>query len=535
MYLHGGTISEDPYPTSATTGASLYFGTLYKLVQYDYTRYEGLRRAVTAFVDGLAAKSIEQGVHHRVALTQYATKAWAYTPAKDKISNPHLKQFTNAAANGNSAVLCDFKDLTDPAQVQALKDALPEGTPKTGGTAGRWGLSLARGLFLREANSDATDWDSNGIVDDYEQRLFSGDPYASGERMKILISIGDGEDWEDGSLNRTKWKNYANDVFKVDVPDAKVFVVHVQTTAISDAEKAIASPDETLEDGSVFHYYYDVKYYDETLIEALLGITDQISGAAVQLGSRAIVQDVITPEFSIPAGAAIQMYTADCIGGDDTSLEFEDEDGWNAFSGSLERADNPDGTTRIRVTGFDFSANWCGYHGDEEGYAGKQLIIQIPIIPKNDIIGGMIPTNTSDSQVLDEDEKPVEEYPIPEVGPFPMHIQISKSGLQEGDSAVFLIWRKLKEASSFDKTGLPFMKVVLTGNADGTEVLADIRNLDPGYSYLIEESSWSWKYKPTVLSISTDDQSTNPFVFGNTLKTDIVTKNAEAKASNEMY
>ena len=186
------------------------------------------------------------------------------------------------------------------------------------------------------------------------------------------------------------------------------------------------------------------------------------------------------------------------------------------------------------MTGFDFSANWCGNHGTGIGYAGKQLIIQVPIIPKDGIVGGEIPTNTSDSAILDEDGNKVEEYPIPVVGPFPVHIQISKTGLQEGDSAVFLIWRKATTATNFDKTGLPFMKVVLTGNADGTAVVAGIKNLDPDYHYLIEESAWSWKYTPSA-PISTVDQTVNPFEFTTTLKTGITTKSGDAKAKNEMF
>ena len=121
------------------------------------------------------------------------------------------------------------------------------------------------------------------------------------------------------------------------------------------------------------------------------------------------------------------------------------------------------------------------------------------------------------------------------MGPFPIRIEIEKSGLLTGDSAVFLIWRKHKEASGdFVKTGNPYMKVVLTGE-DGVEaVTAVIDNLDPDYYYLIEESGWSWKYTPDVLSISTEDQTMNPFKFKNTLK-DVTTKNGEAKAKNEFF
>ena len=546
-YLTPTGLSQSPYTWSRNTDgkSTIWFGSLYLLKQYDYSRYEGLRRAVYSFVEELAAMSVANGVHNRVALTQYATHGWAYKPNNSNTANnlalPHLKQFTNADADGNSAVLCDFKDLTEPDQVEALKAALPEGTPTTGGTSGRWGMSLARGLFLREGGSEI-DYDGNGSVDGYEKRVFAGDPYAPDEdgivRKKILISIGDGEDYDTGALNRTLWKNYANNVFKVDVPDAKVFVVHVQTTAIHADEKAIASPDETREDGSVFHYYYDVRYYDESLIEALLGITSEISGAAVELGEQAVVHDVVKPEFQIPAGARIQIFTANCTGFDDVNnvLLFEDEDSWESFDGSYERIDNPDKTTTINVTGFDFSANWCGPHGTGEDavYSGKQLIVQFPIIANEGIVGGVLPTNDPNSAIWDDEGKPLEEYPIPYVGPFPIHIQISKTGMKAGDSAVFQIWRKAKEASSFDKTGDPYMKVVLTGSDDGSAVLADIVDLDPNFDYLVEETGWSWKYTPGTTAISTVEQKVNPFEFSNTPKT-VTTKSAEDHKENKFF
>ena len=544
-YLTPTGLSATEYKWSRNTDgkSTVWFDSLYLLKQYDYSRYEGLRRAVYAFIDDLSARCLAQEdgpVHSRVALVQYANASWAYKPGNQTSKNlPHLKQFTNSAASGNSVVLCDFEDLTSASGVQALKDAMPEGTPTTGATRAAYGMVLAKGLFLREAGDPSGyDYDGSGATDSYEQRLFSGDPYAPDSegvtRKKILITIGDGEDNE-----KAEWKTWADD-FKANVPDAKVFVVHVQTTAIQAHEKYVASPDETNpDDGSVFHYYYDVKYYDEELIEALLSISAGSGGAMIDLGSTAIVRDVVTPEFSIPAGATIQMYTANCIGGtpavNPTQLIFEDETNWESFNGTYTLEAKDDGTTVLRVTGFDFSANWCGDHGGEDGYMGKELIIRFPILPKEDIVGGIIPTNTAISEILDENEDPVKEFPIPKVGPFPIHIQIEKTGLLTEDSAVFAIYRKLRvEGSSYETA--PYMTVVLTGiDADGSAVTADIVGLDPDYHYKIVETSWSWRYTPEVTNISTETQTMNPFKFKNTLDTTVTTKNGEDVQHNEFF
>ena len=556
MYLYGNSISSEPYPTSSVTGASFYFGPLYKLTQYNYTKYVGMNRAVAATIEELALRAQEgEGTSYRVALVQYGNASWK--AVNKGIAKPHLKSYTNSAAGGNSAVVMDFRDLREAAQVQDLLDVLPtERTtpaPTTGYTREGWGLSLARGLFLREGGDTAgSDFDGNTSTDDYEVPIITGTDKTNYEaRQKVVIVIGDGEDNDSSGASAPSGWSYSGysghykepkfwaDQLKADVEDVKVFVIHVSTkntSAVVDFENYVSSNHNKPADDTT-EYRYAVQYYDEQLTEALISITGEIGGAAIELGSDAIVQDVLTPEFSIPEGAVIRAYTANCIGGDDTALVFEGEEDWAVFdlTGKIQTRANADGTTTVRVTGFDFTANWCGNHGTEEGYKGKQLILQIPIIPKEGIVGGEIPTNTPASQILDGDEKPVTEYPIPYVGPFPIRIEIEKSGLLAGDSAVFLIWRKHKEASGgFVKTGNPYMKVVLTGE-DGVEaVTAVIENLDPDYYYLIEESGWSWKYTPDVLSISTEDQTMNPFKFKNTLK-DVTTKNGEAKAKNEFF
>ena len=226
------------------------------------------------------------------------------------------------------------------------------------------------------------------------------------------------------------------------------------------------------------------------------------------------------------------MYTANCTGVSNSVLQFQSEDDWDSFNGAVTKTVNiDDGTTTVRVSGFDFSENWCGDHGTELGYRGKQLIVRITIQPKDGIVGGVVATNTADSKVImttNGVDRTLKTYPIPTVSGIPIYIQISKSGLKKGDSAIFHIRRKTRGTANFTLTGNPYMRLVLTGNAEGTAVTAEIANLDPGYVYLIQEiEKWSWTYTPTVNSISTDDQTTNPFVFGNTPKTNIAYDNGE--------
>lgn len=554
MYLHGSTLSSEPYPYSTEEKATLYFGSLYKLTQYNYTKYEGMNRAIVATIEEMSRKAKEEGVHHRIALVQYANPSFVYSSG---IRNPHLQSYTNKTAKKNSAVLQDFKDITDDAQVAALTAVLPTTIDDpdedivTGNTREAWGLSLARGLFLREGGDiGGYDFNSNSTINDYEKPLITGADHTNyNSRKKFVIVIGDGEDNDSsgtsysGYSGRYKEPKYWADQLKADVEELKVFVVHVSTShaqAVVDFENYVSSNKDKPAD-DLTEYRYDVDYYDEAFLEALLKITGEIStsGSSVEYGPEAVVRDFVDPQFNIPEDAEVQLFTSNCIGVDNTGetpvLVFEED--WETFNGSWSKQVGADGIYQVIVTGFDFAGNWCGDHGDGV-YSGKQLIIQFTVSPNDNLIGGEVPTNGPESGVYPDDETEIGdsdfEFPIPYIGPYPVHIQISKTGLLAGDSAVFLIWRKETDATSYDKTGDPYMRIVLKGTDDGSAAIADIRDLDPNYHYLIEESTWSWKYTPTTLSLSTQDQKKNPFEFSNTLKTDITTKNAEASYENNM-
>ena len=74
----------------------------------------------------------------------------------------------------------------------------------------------------------------------------------------------------------------------------------------------------------------------------------------------------------------------------------------------------------ISVKGFDFSENWCGYIKEGDTYKvhpGKKMVIEIPVKPKEDFIGGYdVPTNAANSGVylnVDGQMKEVGKFDIP--------------------------------------------------------------------------------------------------------------------------
>ena len=557
-YLTGEGLSENPYPYTVATDISLYFGELCTVKKVTgYTRYVGLKRAVTAFLDGLAEISQSAGGKvHRVAFVDWGSQQYMKTNGtyNNGTSNNHTKRarpfLMERVSTGTNylpvSVLKDFRDMSIPSEVADLQSEF-DTTPATwqNATDPSWGMFLCDALFKREATVGGYDFNQLTGIDDFEKPSL-GDAAAAtykSDRKRILIIISDGELNHDVADGKTK----ANEM-KAD--GVLIYFIHVNSSNTNANEKAIASgPD----------YVIKATNYDETLLEAMLSITSDIEGSAIDLGANAIVQDVVTEEFLIPAGSEIKLYTSDCTGYDEDAGELLFSSERIPFNGSVTRNTNPDGTSTVQVTGFDFATNWCGEHhdGGVASYSGKKLIIVLKIRPKEALIGGEVFTNTTQSEILDGDGEPVADFPRPLVGPFPIHLQILKSGLAAGESAVFIIMRKLIETTDpeSDEGGegsgdgddegegeepgddgyVEFMRVVLTGKADGSDVTADIRNLSYDYYYKIKETDWSWRYTPSVTEITTEEQSLNPFIFTNSPKESALPKSGEDIQQNKFF
>lgn len=553
-YLAGSDISSSPYPYTPNKASSLYFLPLYQLKAN--VKSVGLQTAVKSFIDEMASISQQSGINHRVALVQFGRTNWQYGNATSNLAKPHLKRVSSADANQYPVVLSDFNDLSNPAAVSNLQSDLAQPIETTGNsvstTVHSYGFSLVEGLFRREGGSDegnnaGYDYDSTNSRNDYEKSLLYSQGKVSEDnkaayaaRRKIVIVIGDGVERTWNSTNQGTALEWANRLKALtplgdtspSAPYDKVEIYYVQVnpgTSTSPAYADVTAFNKQLATDN--DHFRHVEKYDEDLADALLDIAEEIGGEVIPVGSDAIVQDVVSREFTVPSGAQIQLFTADCTGDN----EFTPESAWTPFSGTVVRTDNPDGTTTIRVTGFDFSANWCGVRGegDDLYYDGKQLIVQIPVVMKDIVVGGTIPTNTPDSKLLDADEGELAVYPIPLIEGITIHLQISKSGLAPGESAIFTVWQKDPGPSAFVTTGNPVARVILTGNAEGTPVIADIVGLNPAKSYLIrDETNWSWTYTPDKVSISTEEQTLNPFVFINTPKTNILYDFGESEVRN---
>lgn len=152
--------------------------------------------------------------------------------------------------------------------------------------------------------------------------------------------------------------------------------------------------------------------------EALNNIFETISqeiesgGSSITLDEQAVVKDVLTDQFQLPAGtdaSAIKVYTQDY-----TQNGFANKTVYPA-----EVSISADGKT-ISVTNFDYAENYVGTV-TKDGvvtYRGKKLIVEIPIVAREGFFGGNnVATNGTDSGVYEnaEAETPLEAFPVPQV------------------------------------------------------------------------------------------------------------------------
>ena len=227
------------------------------------------------------------------------------------------------------------------------------------------------------------------------------------------------------------------------------------------------------------------------------------------------------------------------------------------------------GTNGIKVTGFDYAANFCGPVTDENGnfkyYQGYKIIIMIPINMNPDAVGGPnTPTNGTGSGIYAEgSDTPLVEFKSPTVS-LPVNIFIEKEGLSGRESAKFKIERAIipeggvqtnengiitniadddweyvstvfvtnsPNSKHNPKTNNPWVKV------KGMPATKMVDGVQKGLVYRVTEENWSWSYTPkTIPQYTITEKIDNPFTFKNEKRTeeniDVTVRHAESKATN---
>ena len=357
------------------------------------TRLNALKNAATTFANAVAAKAAgEDGdinapadnVNHRIAVVGFAS-GQRYNGINYNYNNTEVFVGSNQYRYGTAAqgqygnAFQNMNTSTGVGNVSASIMALAA----DGGTLTNLGLEMANGIF-------------------------AANPIQSGEtRNRVVVLFTDGVPGWSGFESNTASAAISQASTAKNTYGATVYSIGI----FSGADASSAGNQNGNETQKANWFMQQVSsnngtprwpsyYLSAGDADSLNSIFQQISnnittgGSSTTLGSETVIKDIISPYFTLPAGASasdIRLDTYDCTG------KTGDTYAWSSASGGPGGASAAVTGDQVSVTGFDFSKNWCGTETDANGsdtYRGKKLVITFTVDPKPGFLGGNgVPTN----------------------------------------------------------------------------------------------------------------------------------------------
>lgn len=358
------------------------------------TRLNALKNAATTFANAVAAKAAgadgdistpADNVNHRIAVVGFASGQY-YNGTNYNYGNTEVFVGSNQYKYGSAAqgqygnAFQDMNTSTGVGNVSASIGTLSA----DGGTLTNLGLEMGNGIF-------------------------GANPIAEGEkRNRVVIVFSDGvpgwSGYDSNTANsaitqaETAKNTYGATVYSIGIfPGADATSAGNQNG--NETEKAnwfmqqVSSNNGTPQSPS----YYLSAADAGTLNSIFQQISDQIEtgGTTSTLTSDAVVKDIISPQFTLPAGttaANITVETYACTG-----KNANDDYTWSNNNSTMGATASISGD-QVNVTGFNFSENYVGTvtENGNTTYRGHKLVISFKVQPKAGFLGGNeVYTNTS--------------------------------------------------------------------------------------------------------------------------------------------
>lgn len=150
---------------------------------------------------------------------------------------------------------------------------------------------------------------------------------------------------------------------------------------------------------------------DTSALEDIFGqIADQTGGAKIDLGSDAVIHDVVTPYFILPEESDVTVTVQDAYYDNDGNLQWT-----QGTSQDPDPQVSVDPQTRaVNITGFDFAKNFVAPQGRVEGdvtqegnFHGRRVVVTFAVKADytNFFGGNNVPTNGETSGVYENEFK----------------------------------------------------------------------------------------------------------------------------------
>ena len=386
VYTYTYTDANGTVQTIGTsTGDSTNFtaATLYSRSTTDsgITRLEALKNAAATFANAVEEKAkgadgvlgTEDDISHRIAVVGFASKS-GYGDNTELLS---------IAGSNSGSVGVAYHNITD----QNLKDVLQEVDTSAGQTM----VSTAIDAL---AASGATRTDL-GL--DMAQRILSANPVQPNEkRNRVVIVFTDGAPTSFNGFEKDVADNAITYAGTIKTTGATVYTIGIFAGA--NAVSAGTEPSGDLDQNSrsmnsaCNWFMQQVSsnngtprtpsyYLSAADAGSLSSIFQQISdnietgGSSSTLTEGSVVRDIISPQFTLPAGSTasdITLETYACTGKDGGTYTWRQNDTAMGATAAI------DGNS-VSVTGFDFSENYVGTvtdHGSVS-YRGHKLVMHV--------------------------------------------------------------------------------------------------------------------------------------------------------------
>lgn len=423
-YTYSYTVNGTRTDIGTSTGADTVFETeLYQKIPSGtkITRLEALKNAAATFANSVEEKAkgadgvlgTEDDISHRIAVVGFASQS-------DYGDNTELLSIAGSNS-GNVGVA--YNKITD----QNLKDVLQ----KVDTSAGQTMVSNAIGAL---AANGATQTDL-GL--DMAQRILSANPVQPNEtRYRVVIVFTDGAPTSFNGFEKDAANDAITHADAIKTAGDTIYTIGIFSGA--NATSAGTEPTGDLDqDSSSLNSacnwfmqqvssnngtprtpsYYLSAADTGSLSNIFQQISDNIEtgGSSSTLTEESVVRDIISPQFTLPAGATasdITLETYACTGKDGDTYTWRQNDTAMGATAAI------DGNN-VSVTGFDFSENYVGTVTNHASvsYRGHKLVIRFSVKPQPGFLGGNnVPTNAGAGVYENKDsETPVREFPQPTV------------------------------------------------------------------------------------------------------------------------
>ncbi|MBR3967461.1 MAG: S-layer homology domain-containing protein [Clostridia bacterium] len=337
---------------------------------------------------------------HRISIVKFATNAYynGSSSTQDENSTVVGNHFNSSDYNYTQIV----KELTTvvESELEGFETAV-NGLRPTGATAIDYGLALA----------------DHALFDDRTAEDIAG-------RHEIVVLFTDGSPTHGSGYSSSVAADAVNQAAELKKKGVEIYTISVAANADatqlgSDLTNRFCHyvssnyPDATASGttinpgtGNTNAGYYWVPNDVLTLDAIFESVLEAVGTPTIELGESAAVIDSLTPYFTLPDGTndiTLQTVTKNATGWDDP----EDDD---TLTSSIVGP-------QIKVSGFDFDANYISETPRDNGFYGKMLRVVINVTPNYSVVdertetiaaaGGYVETNLGNAAVLDSTQTPV--------------------------------------------------------------------------------------------------------------------------------